>query len=132
MDNSDTETERDNVLEKLMALIIEMPGERRHHLLNQLETANLEEDTDRKRSEPRKVYNKETVFDFENYIYTGTIIDISTNGVFIETPESFKIGQMIMVNIPDTHDEGYVRLAGEIVRIEPGGIGVKFISKTRG
>ena len=129
---SDTGTENDNVLEKLMMFIIGMPNDDRLNLLNQLEAADLREDTDTIRSENRKLYLKELVFDFENYIYTGTIIDISTSGAFIETSESFKIGQMIMVNIPDTRDEGHVRLAGEIVRVEPEGIGVKFISKSKG
>jgi len=131
MEIDGTGPENDGVLENLMMLILQMGEDERLKLLNQLETALYEEDIDRNRDEPRKNYNKEVSFDFENYTYTGIVTNISTTGAFIETPESFKIGQMIMVNIPDTHDKSPVRLAGEIIRIEPEGIGVKFISKSR-
>jgi hypothetical protein len=129
MNNSDKGPDDGNVLEQLIKLIINMPQEKRLRLLNRIEDDALGEDPDLKRDEPRKAYDRTVYFDFENYTYAGTIMDISTTGIFIETRESFKIGQMVMVNIPDTHDDSYVRLAGEIVRTEPEGIGVKFISK---
>ena len=131
MDDAYTGPENDNVLEQLLTLIIEMPMEKRLNLLNRLEDAAFEEETDLKREDVRKVYNKEISFDFENYTHIGTIIDISTSGVFIETESEFKIGQMIVMNIPETNGDGYVRLAGEIVRTQPGGIGVKFMPKAK-
>ena len=131
MNNFDAGSGKDNVLERLMMLIIEMSGEKRLNLLSQIEAAAFEEETDTKRDEPRKAYNRTVYFDFENFTYTGTIIDISTTGIFIETPEPFKIGQMIMVNIPDAHGDSHVRLAGEVVRTESEGIGIKFMSKAK-
>jgi len=129
MDDAYAGPENDNVLERLLTLIIEMPTEKRLNLLNRIEDAAFEEEIDMKRDDVRKAYNREVSFDFENYTYTGTIIDISATGIFIETAADFKIGQMIMMNIPETNGDGYVRLAGEIIRTQPDGIGLKFISK---
>lgn len=131
MNFSDTESGDSRVLEELIRLILDMPPEKRSSLLDRLTSPFVEEDPEAKRGDIRKSYHKTVYFDFENFTYTGLIRDISTSGMFIETGESFKIGQMIMVNIPDSTDDGYVRLAGEIIRMEPDGIGIKFLSKAK-
>jgi hypothetical protein len=131
MDFSDMEPGDGRVLEELIRRILDMPPERRAVLLDRLITPFDEEDPDTKRDNARKSYNKPVYFDFENFTYTGYIKDLSTTGMFIETEETFQIGQMIMVNIPDSTDENQVRLAGEIVRMEPDGIGIQFITKAR-
>ncbi len=126
------ESDTDSILAQLLRLIIDMPPDKREELLRRLQTEAFEEESPEVREEKRKFYYKPVSFDFENYTYTGMIKDISLTGMFIETVESFKIGQLIMVNIPDTSTNGHVRMAAEIIRTLPDGIGVRFISKTKG
>jgi hypothetical protein len=132
MEYASQESDGDGVLTQLLKFIIDMPSEKRVELLHRLEVETFEEGTPATREEKRKFYYKPVYFDFENYTYTGMIKDISLTGMFIETEEPFKVGQLIMVNIPDTDAAGYVRVAAEIIRIQPDGIGVRFISKTKG
>lgn len=127
MDNS----VNSSVFEKLVKIIIEMPEEKRIALLNQIEHSFIEKDESVKRIEPRRNYDKPIYFDFENYTYEGIIKDISASGIFIETKELFQVGQMIMMNIPDVSGARHVRVAGEIARVKPEGIGVKFMSKSK-
>ena len=131
MNTYDHETDSALILEQLLRLIIDMPADKRLSLLNQLEEIAFEEDPSIKRDDSRKAYNKPVSFDFENFTYSGAIKDISTTGMFIETDESFKIGQLIMVNIPDSSDQSFVRVAGEIIRTESDGIGVQFLTKSK-
>jgi hypothetical protein len=121
----------DHVLERLLRLIVQMPPNRRVALFNQLEDPMFRDDPDRVRGETRKKYFRTVYFDFENFTYTGAIADISVTGMFIETEEPFRIGQIIMVNIPETRNDGYLRLAAEIMRTDPEGIGVRFLLKAK-
>ena len=68
------------------------------------------------------------VVDFvvENRVYSGFIHNISKGGAFIETVASFATGQEITMTFPSMEDQKHIKVAGEIVRIEPKGIGVKF------
>jgi hypothetical protein len=129
MEYASQESDADSVLAQLLKLIVDMPPEKRAELLHRLETEAFEEGEPAAREEKRKLYYKPVYFDFENFTYTGMIKDISLTGMFIETEDSFKVGQLIIVNIPDTGAAGYVRVAAEIIRIQPDGIGVRFMSK---
>jgi hypothetical protein len=57
-----------------------------------------------------------------------SIKNISSGGIFIQTDEKFSMGQKIMVtfSIPKYKFDNKITLVGEVVRIEPSGIGVKF------
>lgn len=130
MDFSETASGDGRVLAALIRMILDMSPMERSDLLDRLTESRTAADPDAKREDARTPYSKTVYFDFENYMYTGTIRDISTTGMFIETDASFQPGQMIMVNIPDSTGGGTLRLAGEIVRLDPEGIGVKFVSKS--
>jgi Tfp pilus assembly protein PilZ len=51
--------------------------------------------------------------------------------MFIQTDETFSVGQMIMLSIPYTNGEKHVKVAAEIVRVNDQGIGVEFVKKIR-
>jgi hypothetical protein len=132
MEYTNRESNTDSVLVQLIRHIIDMPVHKQKDLLNRLEIEAFEEETETGREDKRALYYTPVSFDFENFTYTGMIKDISVTGMFIETGEPFKIGQLIMVDIPDTTRGEHIRVAAEIVRTEPDGIGVRFISKTKG
>ena len=85
MNTLDQVTDSALILEQLLRLIIDMPMDKRLALLNQLEESAFEEDPSLKRDDTRRAYPKTVYFDFENFTYSGTIKDISTTGMFIET-----------------------------------------------
>ncbi len=55
--------------------------------------------------------------------------NISTSGMFLETMDPFYIGQDVLLSIPFTGAEKYAKIKGEVVRITPHGVGIKFITK---
>jgi hypothetical protein len=59
-------------------------------------------------------------------IRKGQIRDISTLGVFIETPHSMEIGQKLSMRFTFPKAETQLKIQGEIVRKDTNGIGVKF------
>ena len=54
------------------------------------------------------------------------MINISRNGVFIETKNKFLFGQTIELFIPNIRDNKNIRINGWIVRLSQTGIGVTF------
>lgn len=83
------------------------------------------------RKYPRKPYFKPIFFTSENQHYKGLINDISQRGVFVETQNSFSVGQIIRCVIPGTKIDKGIMLKGEIVRFDNRGIGVEFKSLLR-
>jgi len=61
-----------------------------------------------------------------NICYKDYIKDISAGGVFIETRMPFSVGQEVSLAFPLPNYQKYIKIIGEIVRISPHGIGVKF------
>ena len=58
--------------------------------------------------------------------YKGLMINISRNGVFIETKNKFLFGQKIELVTPNTKNDKNLRMTGWIVRLSQTGIGVTF------
>ena len=64
----------------------------------------------------------------------GLIKDISLGGALFETSEiveSFSVGEEILLTIPYPDEKRYVKIKGEVVRIEAKRIAVKFKTKFR-
>ena len=90
-------------------------------------TVSVEE----KRRHPRKPCLISVECNIKDNIFTNYIQNISHDGVFIETKDSFEIGQRITLKILAPYNLTNVKhLVGEIVRIETTGIAVKFTSET--
>jgi hypothetical protein len=78
------------------------------------------------RRHPRKAYAKMVLYASDQRFYEGNIKDISRSGVFIETHEGLYVGQTLTLSIPTPKRQKGLKLKGEIVRIEPNGLGIKF------
>ena len=57
-------------------------------------------------------------------------MDISAGGMFVESCEPFTMGQMVSVCFSLTDDQIPLKVQGRVVRLEHGGIGIKFESLT--
>jgi len=63
---------------------------------------------------------------YKSRAFNDFIKDISFGGVFIETNEAFSQGEEITLTISFSHYSKPFKITGEIVRVAPSGIGVKF------
>ncbi len=63
---------------------------------------------------------------YKSRAFNDFIKDISFGGVFIETGETFSQGEEITLTISFSHYSKPFKITGEIVRVAPSGIGVKF------
>ena len=86
------------------------------------------------KKDPREItrenYRKEITFSSRNQTYKGMISNISRVGAFIETSSRFSLGQLIHLEIPGDRLFKDLKLKGVVVRIDPGGIGVRFDRRT--
>ncbi len=62
----------------------------------------------------------------EDRFYKDYIQDISAGGVFIQTRMPFRAGQEVSLTFSLPDYQKHLKIIGEIVRITPQGIGVKF------
>ena len=65
-------------------------------------------------------------YSIQNTNYKSYILDISIGGVFIETNETFTIGQKIVLNFTLPNYQKPFKLSGKISWGSPRGFGVKF------
>ena len=115
---------------RLFELINSMSDEEQRKLLRELEQRQSKD----KRRHDRKPYSMSV--DYVTYGNTkrGLIKDISVGGVLFETSEieeSFSVGEEILLTIPYPDEKRYVKIRGQVVRIEPKRIAVKFERKFR-
>ena len=125
----------DRITTHLYQLVLDMPEEQQQRMLEQLAefpfgetpvtTLNLDEDETLIRQIQRKSCRLRAVCVLDTSTFDGIITDISTVGMFIKTERSFPIGKPIRVScrLPDL--EKALILKGEILRIEPSGIGIR-------
>lgn len=64
----------------------------------------------------------------ERQVYRNFTKDISLGGVFISTHIPFKVGQQLRLVFNSADNTGPVGILGNVARLSPEGIGVKFIS----
>lgn len=57
--------------------------------------------------------------------YVDRMRDMSYEGLFIETNESFSVGQQVKLQIPIANSSRYARTTGIVVRVAKDGIGIK-------
>jgi Tfp pilus assembly protein PilZ len=107
----------DDVTTQLCKLIVEMSEDQQVILLEQLEAMPVAEMPERTVS----LEGNESSMRDKSYI-----LDISIGGVFIETNETFTIGQEIMLNFALPHYQKPFKLRGKISWGSPRGFGVKF------
>jgi Tfp pilus assembly protein PilZ len=126
----------DDVTTQLCKLIIEMSEDQQIILLEQLEampfvemperTVSLEGNESSMRENPRKPCLINANYSIQNKDYKSYILDISIGGVFIETNQTFTIGQEIVLNFALPNYQKPFKLSGTISWGSPRGFGVKF------
>jgi Tfp pilus assembly protein PilZ len=110
------------VTARVIELVLEMPHFERLALLEKLEKNHLAG----KRKYPRKTYFMEVHFATPEQVSSGFIQDISNDGIFVETRDSFSIGQQITLTFRLPDSEEHLKISGQVVRLSYKGIGVKF------
>ena len=109
-----------SVYEQLVELISKMTDDEQEKLLEALKKRRPQ-----KREERKDVYIQ-TRFTVGGMEYKGVILDFSPSGLFIETDESFSVGQEISIKWERSQDAKIIKVKGRIARIESNGIGVQF------
>ncbi|WP_300667063.1 PilZ domain-containing protein [Desulfoluna sp.] len=90
-------------------------------LLELVEKKNFE----KKRKSPRFDYYGEAVYVVKGRAYTGFIKNISSEGVYIETPDMADAGEKIILSF-ELPDGEHIRVSGTVVRGEGNGFAVSF------
>ena len=80
------------------------------------------------RKHPRRSFGRPVLYATRNRFFKGTIKDISKGGVFIEAPDMMAVGQPLTLAIPSGDQGQGLKLKGEIVRIDPNGLAIRFKS----
>jgi len=119
---------KDKINTHLFKWVVSIPEDEQEILLKQLE------EMIRKRGD--RTYARKSCLINVDYAVGGRafsnfIQDISTTGVFIETSESFTVGQELLMTFSFPGREDSFKIDGEITRITPEGIGVKFNYKSQ-
>ena len=65
-------------------------------------------------------------YDISDWIYQCYMRDISEGGAYIETEQSVKVGQRLVMSLSSPVLERSCAINGEVVRRDPAGIGVRF------
>ena len=103
-----------------------MPLEQQLNLLGRLDGTGY----NRSRKQPRNCLKNPWVVlidqDKEKSRFKHYIKDISRCGMFIETRQSFIVGEKITMRFQVPSSRKLYKILGEIVRFEKNGIGVKF------
>ncbi|MDB9823261.1 PilZ domain-containing protein [Deltaproteobacteria bacterium] len=104
---------------------MKMPKGEQYTLLSELE----ERFSKLKRKHYRKPVRTSVEYSAGDRTDKGFIHDISVGGVFIETRMPFRAKEEISLNFSLSADpEKQIRIHGQIARISPEGVGVKFMS----
>lgn len=88
-------------------------------------------EVDERLSEGKREHHRNPFFIVVDYAtqghaYRDFIQNISPGGVFIETPMPFTVGQELSLVFAPPDYQKHIKITGEVVRISPQGIGVKF------
>ncbi len=114
------------VVKELFDLISSLSEDEQFILINLLKKHPIKS----RRRHQRKDCTIAVECDTPDCTYMQYIRDISISGVFIETTESFSIGQEISLyfDFPDSEDA--VKVVGQVIRRASKGIGVEFTNIT--
>jgi len=108
---------------KLADIANELPEKKRQDLLALL--ASWKKDV---RQSAREPYTELLNFKSKNGSHYGHARDVSSSGVFIETPAEFEIGESVKLVLTFISAPNPVKLTGIVVRIADNGIGLHFDS----
>jgi hypothetical protein len=125
MENNVNELGRNEVRAFIFEIINEMSDTEMRQLLKDLEKWQ------KSKNEKRKYPRRSTLIDI-NYssdqrrIFEDFVRNISAGGLFIETNLLSEIGQKLTMTFSHPNSGEPIKVSGKIVRVDSGGIGVKF------
>jgi len=122
MGNKDIEIGKNEVRAFLFEMIDRMSESEMRQLLNELEERQNKE----RRSCRRKDFSTMVDYNVADRYYRDFIQNISERGVFIKTSETFSKGQETLMTFMSPDYQKPFKIKGEIVRLHPDGVGVKF------
>jgi len=122
MENSGQTAKEPNVTAQLIERIKNMSLERQSQLLKDLEEGRNREI----RQHDRKACLLTVDYAVEDRYFRDFIQDMSDSGVFIRTSQTFSSGQTILMTFMSPDHQKPFKINGEIARVLPSGIGVKF------
>jgi len=117
---------KDKLSTHIFKLVIDLPDKQQAALLEKLEKSALEVDRKDRRRHSRKACLMPVDYSVEGREFKGYILDINTQGAFIETNDYFFSGQEIIMTYLVSHYQKPIRVTGEIVWSSRDGIGIKF------
>ncbi len=129
MENNDDFPEKNEVILQLIKRILGMTNGERLDLLEQLGKVPVKELSLGDRDDARRMYDRTITFSTQNRQYSALCKDISNGGIFIQTGEIFRLGQLVTLDIPFSDGKESIKVPAEIVRVNPDGIGLKFMKK---
>ncbi|MFC1858959.1 PilZ domain-containing protein [Thermodesulfobacteriota bacterium] len=109
-----------SVFDQLVELISKMTDGEQEKLLEALKKRRPE------KREDRMEVHTVTRFTVGGEEYKGVVLDFSPSGLFIETDESFSVGQEISIHWERSRDAKIIKVRGRIARVKSNGIGVQF------
>jgi len=117
---------KDSLANQLIKRIIDMSDHQRLILMKHLEEIASGTNNGDKRRLPRKdcLINVNMMLQGPNY--NSYILDINQNGAYIETNESFAVGQHMKLTFASPNSRKPLDITGEIIRKDGQGIGIKF------
>jgi len=96
-----------------------------NHRTRSLQQSDLKYKNDA-REDPRKLYHKPLIFNYNENICQGLVTNISRGGAFIKTKTKLSLGHKIKFVITGSKIRKKIELMGWIVRLAPEGFAVSF------
>ena len=125
MKNNDNKIGREEVYNKILAIILALSEAQMRNLLKSLEKWQQS-----KFDEKRKYHRKHTFIWTEcsanTRFFTDFIQNLSVSGLFIETQLPFFVGEELSMTFSLPGADNPIKITGKIVRIDSNGIGVQF------
>ncbi|MGA9234374.1 MAG: PilZ domain-containing protein, partial [Desulfobacterales bacterium] len=78
------------------------------------------------RRHPRRSFGRATLYASRNRFIKGTVKDISKGGAFIEAVDEIAVGEQLNLALPAVHRRRDFTVRGEIVRVDPNGLAIRF------
>ena len=78
------------------------------------------------RRHPRQSFGRATLYASRNRFIKVTVKDISKGGMFIEAADEIAVGEQLNLAVPAAHRRRDFTVRGEIVRVDPNGLAIRF------
>lgn len=78
------------------------------------------------RRHSRRSFGRATLYASRDRFIKGTVKDISKGGMFIEAADGIAVGEQLNLAVPAGHRRRDFTVRGEIVRVDPNGLAIRF------